>query len=185
LEILFDLNENGQWDEGELLRDDVGTDGIGPFDEGYSAPDIDGTEGNGMPDQGEPNFGILDKDESDQLGLTGFKIFAVHLYELDNDEENWTVLSDLPEPHGEPHEGINLANYFSSYLFSMNGRNTYSIETGQNEEAGETERFSMSMIFGINTDDIFRRKKTVQQIYNANYHFAKPPEKPSLTCIWG
>jgi len=181
----FDLNENGQWDEGELLQDDVGTDGIGPFDEGYSAPDIDGTEGNGMPDQGEPNFGILDKDESDQLGLTGFKIFAVHLYELDNDEENWTVLSDLPEPHGEPHEGINLANYFSSYLFSMNGRNTYSIETGQNEEAGETERFSMSMIFGINTDDIFRRKKTVQQIYNANYHFAKPPEKPILTAVPG
>jgi len=181
----FDLNENGQWDEGELLRDDVGTDGIGPFDEGYSAPDIDGTEGNGMPDQGEPNFGILDKDESDQLGLTGFKIYAVHLYELDNDEENWTVLSDLPEPHGEPHEGINLANYFSSYLFSMNGRNTYSIETGQNEEAGETERFSMSMIFGINTDDIFRRKKTVQQIYNANYHFAKPPEKPILTAVPG
>jgi len=181
----FDINENGQWDEGELLRDDVGTDGIGPFDEGYSDPDIDGTEGNGKPNQGEPNFGILDKDETDQLGLTGFAIYAVHTYELDNDEENWEVLSALPSPHGQSLVGVNLANYFSSYLFSMYGRNTYSIITGQNEEAGETERFSMSMIFGINTDDIFRRKKTVQQIYNANYRFAKPPEKPILTAIPG
>ena len=181
----FDLNENGQWDEGESLNDDVGTDGIGPFDDNYTGPDIDGTEGNGKPDQGEPDFGILDKDESDQLGLTGFKIYAVHTYELDNDEENWTVLSGLPSPHGESLVGVNLANYFSSYLFSMNGRNTYSASTGVIEEAGETERFSMSMIFGINTDDIFRRKKTVQQIYNANYRFAKPPEKPILTAVPG
>ncbi|MDP3683969.1 MAG: hypothetical protein Q8S01_08545, partial [Ignavibacteria bacterium] len=41
------------------------------------------------------------------------------------------------------------------------------------------------MIFGINQDDLFRRKKTVQQIYNANYRFAKPPEKPILTAVPG
>ena len=69
--------------------------------------------------------------------------------------------------------------------FQYVGRNTYSITTGEIEEEGETERFSMSMIFGINTDDIFRRKKTVQQIYNANYRFAKPPEKPIVTAIPG
>lgn len=181
----LDLNENGIWDEGESLNDDLGTDGIGPFDDNYTDPDIDGTEGNGKPDEGEPNFGILDKDESDQLGLTGFAIYPVHLYELDNDEENWTVLSGLPSPHGQSLVGVNLANYFSCYLFSMNGRNTYSIQTGQIEETGETERFSMSMIFGINTADIFRRKKTVQQIYNANYRFAKPPEKPIVTAVPG
>ncbi len=181
----MDVNNNGQWEEDELLYDDVGTDGIGPFDEGYTGPDPDGTEGNGRPDQGEPNFGILDKDESDQLGLTGFAIYPVHKYELDNDEENWEVLSGLPEPHGQELQGVNLANYFSSYLFSMNGRNTYSQTTGQTEEAGEIERFSMSMIFGISESDLFRRKKTVQQIYNASYRFAKPPEKPLLTAIPG
>ncbi|MBU2585547.1 MAG: hypothetical protein KKH32_09485, partial [Bacteroidetes bacterium] len=79
-----DLNENGVWDEGESLNDDVGSDGLGPFDENYSGADPDGTQGNGKPDQGEPNFGILDKDESDQLGLTGFKIFPCHRYELHN-----------------------------------------------------------------------------------------------------
>ena len=181
----FDRNKNGQWNEGDPLNDDVGTDGIGPSDDDYTERDIDGTEGNGKPDQGEPNFGILDKDESDQLGLTGFKIFRTHDYELHNDEQNWEVLSGLPAPHGQQLVGVNLANYFSSYLFSMNGRNTYSAVTGQNEESGETERFSMSMIFGINTDDLFRRKKTVQQIYNANYRFAKPPEKPIVTVVPG
>ena len=181
----FDLNENGIWDDNEPLNDDVGTDGIGPFDEGYEGPDIDGTEANGRPDQGEPNFGILDKDESDQLGLTGFKIFAAHTYELHNDEENWQVLSDLPEPHGQQLVGVNLANYFSSYVFHMNGRNTYSLNTGIQQETGETERFSMGLIFGIDKNDLFRRKKTVQQIYNANYRFAKPPEKPVIKVIPG
>jgi hypothetical protein len=180
-----DVNNNSVWDVGEPLNNDVGSDGIGPFENGYTGPDIDGTEANGKCDQGEPNFGILDKDESDQLGLTGFKIYAVHTYELDNDEENWTVLSGLPAPHGQTLVGVNLANYFSSYLFSMNGRNTYSTTTGAIQEEGETERFSMSMIFGINKDDLFRRKKTVQQIYNANYRFAKPPEKPILTAVPG
>ena len=118
----FDLNENGTWDEGESLYDDVGTDGIGPFDEGYTGADTDGSEGNGRPDQGEPNFGILDKDESDQLGLTGFAIYAVHTYELDNDEENWRVLSGLPPPHGQSLIGVNLANYFSSYLIQYAGK---------------------------------------------------------------
>ncbi|MEO8233080.1 MAG: hypothetical protein ABI638_12415, partial [Ignavibacteriota bacterium] len=180
-----DLNNNGIWESNEPLNNDVGSDGIGQYDVNYVVPDFDGTEGNGKPDQGEPNFGILDKDESDQLGLTGFKIYAVHTYELDNDEENWGVLSGLPAPHGQSLIGVNLANYFSSYLFSMNGRNTYSITTGENQEEGETERFSMSMIFGISKDDLFRRKKTVQQIYNANYRFAKPPEKPILTAVTG
>ena len=180
-----DVNENGKWDSGEPLNDDVGADGIGPFDDGYAGPDADGTEGDGKPEQGEPNFGILDKDESDQLGLTGFQIFAVHTYDLNNDEANWRALAGLPSPHGQTLEGVNLGNFFSSYLFHMNGRNSYSMQTGQQEEAGETQRFSMSLLFGIDRDDLFRRKKTIQSIYNANYRFAKPPDKPTVTVIPG
>jgi len=66
----FDLNNNNQWDAGEPLYDDVGTDGIGPFDANYSGPDNDGTEANGKPDQGEPNFGILDKDYVEVIAKT-------------------------------------------------------------------------------------------------------------------
>lgn len=180
-----DLNLNGRWDAGEQLNDDVGSDGIGPFDDNYTGPDLDGTEGNGKPNQGEPNFGLLDKDESDQLGLTGFKIFAAHTYDLNKDEVNWTALSELPSPHGQSLVGVNLANFFSSYLFHMHGRTTYSQQVGSLQKAGDTERFSMAMIFGIDQNDLFRRKKTVQQIYNANYHFAKPPEKASIKALAG
>ena len=182
----LDLDENGVWDEGEPLYNDVGTDGLGPYDDGYTGPDADGTEANGMPDQGEPNFGLLDKDESDQLGLTGFLIFPVHVpYDLNKDELNWEGLSSLPTPHGQTLLGVNLANYFSCYLFHMYGRTTYSMETGEISEVGETERFSMSLLYGIGRDDLFRRKKTIQQIYNANYRFAKPPDKPIVKAIAG
>jgi hypothetical protein len=182
-----DLNANGVWDPGEALNDDVGSDGIGPLDEGYPGPDPDGTEGNGKPDQGEPDFGILDKDESDQLGLTGFLIAAVHTYDLNNDERNWAALSALPAPPEQQPSliGVNLANYFSSYIFHLFGRKTYSTTTGVLQETGETERFSMALIFGMDVNDLFRRKKTVQQIYNANYHFAKPPEKPLVKAVAG
>lgn len=182
-----DLNNSGKWDPGEPLNDDVGTDGIGPFDAGYTGPDADGSEGNGRPDQGEPNFGILDKDESDQLGLTGFLISAVHTYDLNNDEKNWKALSSLPAPPDQQPSlvGVNLANHFSSYIFHMFGRNKYGLSTGLAEETGETERFSMGLIFGMDLNDLFRRKRTVQQIYNANYHFAKPPEKPLIKAIAG
>jgi hypothetical protein len=43
----------------------------------------------------------------------------------------------------------------------------------------------MALIFGLNRDDLFLRKKTVQSIYNANYHFAKPPEKCTVKAIAG
>jgi hypothetical protein len=180
-----DLNHNGKWDPGEPLNDDVGTDGIGPLDPGYTGPDADGSEGDGKPEQGEPDFGNLDKDESDQLGLTGFSLFAVHTYDLNNDERNWNALSSLPSPHGQSLVGVNLANFFSSYLFHMDGRTTYSQETGQQQETGSTQRFSMALIFGINQDDLFRRKNTVQSIYNASYQFAKPPAKPIVKAIAG
>jgi hypothetical protein len=182
-----DLNGNGTWDSGEPLNDDVGSDGLGPFDEGYPGPDPDGSEGNGKPDQGEPNFGILDKDESDQLGLTGFILSAVHTYDLNNDEKNWQGLSSAPAPPDQQPAliGVNLANHFSSYMFHLFGRNTYGARTGKIQETGETERFSMALIYGLDPGDLFRRKKTVQQIYNASYRFAKPPEKPLIKAIAG
>jgi hypothetical protein len=43
----------------------------------------------------------------------------------------------------------------------------------------------MALLFGNDRDDLVRRKKTVQQIYNANYRFAKPPDRPRLTAVPG
>ena len=69
-DIYEDTNENGQYDSGEPLNDDLGEDGIGPFDDAYEGPDVG--EGDGIPTDGEPDFDRTDLDEGDQIGLTGF-----------------------------------------------------------------------------------------------------------------
>jgi hypothetical protein len=52
----------------------LGEDGVGPYDAQIEAPDEG--EGDGLPTEGEPNYNSTDPDESDQIGLTGFTIFA-------------------------------------------------------------------------------------------------------------
>lgn len=177
-----DINNNGVWDQGEPLNDDVGSDGLSPFDDAYPGPDPDGSQGNGRPEQGEPNFGILDKDESDQIGLTGFSIFPVHFYELHNDEQNWDVLTTLIDTTGvQQLNDVNLGMYFSAGARPVGTfpGNLFPLRRRQ------TERFSMALLFGNDRDDLIRRKTTVQQIYNANYRFAKPPDKPRLVAVPG
>ncbi|GAB4334559.1 MAG: hypothetical protein Kow0037_13350 [Calditrichia bacterium] len=159
-----DANGNGQWDESEPLNDDVGADGLGVNDFGYPGPDLG--EGDGMPTPGEPNFDFTDKDESDQIGLTGFKIFPVHDFELWNEEQNWDVFRAAPPPHSQQ-VTANLGMFFSSGPFPL--------------KAGQTENYSMALLFGDDKEDLVLTKKTIQQIYNADYRFAKPPEKPKLT----
>ncbi len=166
-----DLNNNGKWDKGEPLNDDLGRDGIGPMDEGYEGPDEG--EGDGKPTHGEPDFDETDPDESDQIGLTGFNIFPVHYYELHDDEQNWNVFKEaVPPGYGENVlNGVNLGMFFSSGSFPL--------------KAGQTERFSMALLFGEDRDDLVRNKKTVQQIYDADYRFAQPPKKPTVHVVAG
>jgi hypothetical protein len=161
-----DIDQNGRWDEGEPLNDDVGEDGLGPNDFDYTGPDLG--EADGVPTAGEPNFDFTDKDESDQIGLTGFRIFPVHTYELWNEEQNWVVFRSAPPPHSKV-VTANLGMFFSSGPFPL--------------RAGQTENYSMSLLFGDNYPDLVLTKKTVQQIYNADYRFAKPPEKPRLKAV--
>ncbi|MFA6456147.1 MAG: hypothetical protein WCW40_04935 [Bacteroidota bacterium] len=179
-----DLNSDGDWDEGEPLNDDVGSDGLVPLDPNYTGPDADGSQGDGKPEQGEPNFGMLDKDESDQIGLTGFNIFPVHFYELHNDEQNWDVLTTETDTAGlQQLNDVNLGMYFSAGARPKTNNgfpgNLFPLRKLQ------TERFSMALLFGDDRNDLIRRKKTVQQIYNNNYRFAKPPDKPNLVAVPG
>jgi hypothetical protein len=164
-----DRNENGIWDPEEPLNDDVGADGTGPNDPSYTGPDIG--EGDGTPTHGEPNFDELDKDESDQIGLTAFHIFALHEYGLYNEEENWRLGGELNPPTDEQLEGVNLGMMFFSGTFPL--------------DKDLTERFSMSLLYGNDLDDLVRNKKTVQAIYNANYNFAQPPLVPTVTAVAG
>ena len=159
-----DMNGNGEWDYDEPLNDDVGADGVGPYDIHYMAPDEG--EGDGLPTNGEPDYNATDPDESDQIGLTGFEIFPVHEYELTNDEQNWSVFSRALVPVHELLQPNNLGMFFSSGTFPL--------------EIGMSERYSMALLFGEDRDDLLKNKRTVQQIYNADYRFSKPPLKPTL-----
>jgi hypothetical protein len=167
-----DLNSNGKWDPGEPLNDDLGKDGVGPWDPQYNGPDEG--EGDGVPTAGEPNFDQTDKDESDQIGLT-----AVAIYRLGqggtgggwpkDDEAMWLKMNY--NNFDTSLQRANISMVFASGPFPL--------------QINTRERFSMALVFGSDLADIKFNKETVQQIYNANYNFSKPPLKPNLTAVAG
>lgn len=170
----LDINANGKWDadQNEPLNNDVGKDGVGPFDRQYTGPDQG--EGDGVVTDGEPNFDKTDKDESDQIGLT-----AVSIYRLGqggtgggwakDDEPMWNRM--VAGSFDTSLQRANISMVFASGPFPL--------------QQGTRERFSMSLLFGEDLNDILFNKETVQQIYNANYNFSKPPIKPELTAVPG
>ncbi|RMG61012.1 MAG: hypothetical protein D6715_14425 [Calditrichaeota bacterium] len=168
-----DLNGNGVWDPPrEPLNDDLGKDGVGPFDRQYNGPDEG--EGDGKPTPGEPNFDKTDKDESDQIGLT-----SVSIYRLieggggdgwpKHDEGLWRRMTY--HNFDTTLQRSNIQLLFGSGPFEL--------------RKNHRERFSMALLFGSDLEDLVFNKITVQAIYNADYNFAQPPDKPFLTAIPG
>jgi len=156
-----DIDEDEDWDP---LFDDVGADGLGPDDDGYPGPDQG--EADGIPTQGEPNFGKTDPDESDQIGLTGFNFFELQSGpDLSIDSSLWNRMTpgrfDVVPPTPQDGDFIYSSGFFP--LFPKT-----------------PERFSVSLLFGEDLDDIVKNKKIVQQIYNAGYAFPQAPKKPVI-----
>ncbi len=173
----LDENNNGRHDEGELLFNDTGRDGLGPNDLGYVDPDEG--EANGRPDAGEPNFDRLDIPESDQIGLTGFDLNTRPFYENGNNLKTDTWLWDRvlfsQFPLGTKPEQ-RIADVEPFLLFT----------SGPVRLApGQTDFFSLAWVFGANRDDFYKNRRTVQNIYDANYNFAQPPFIPTLTAVPG
>jgi hypothetical protein len=157
-------DEDADW---SVVTDDVGSDGVGPQDDNYFGPDPDGTEGNGQPDQGEPNFGRTDPDESDQIGLTSFNFFNINAApDLSDDALLWTRMTpgrfDIIPSQPQDGDFIYASGYFPL-------------------RPNQIERFSVALLFGEDYEDILRNKIVVQQIYNAGYKFPQPPKKPKVT----
>ncbi|MCW8849912.1 MAG: hypothetical protein OQJ81_08030, partial [Melioribacteraceae bacterium] len=170
----LDLNGNGKWDaaENEPLNNDVGVDGVGPFDPQYIGPDAG--EGDGLPTNGEPNFDKTDIDESDMIGLTSLSIYR---------------LGDGGTGGGWPKDDqamwlkMNYANFDTSL---QNANISMVFASGPFPlKQNLRERYSMALVFANDYEDLVFNKETVQQIYNANYNFAKPPLKPTLTAVPG
>lgn len=159
----------------EPLNDDTGSDGLGPELEGYTGPDPDGTEANGRPDPGEPNFEFTDNDEIDQIGLTNMVIRTPADFDrdLDDDPLFWTEYIQ-PVPESEfivPTETADVIYVYSSGYAQI--------------ERGSKQRFSLAYFCGNDFQDMLRNKRTMQNIYDADYSFAKPPRTPFVTAVPG
>ncbi len=177
-----------RFDRDGNLVDDVGRDGLrgtndfgerdGQPTSGYDA------QGNDTNLPGERSIDKTDVSESDQVGLSSFFYFtpAGDLSMFD-DEILWRALSpgffDVPIgiQNNRPQFGQDGDFVYGSGYFPL--------------LAGETERFSIALVYGggkggtIDNDiaDLLRNKRTVQKIYDANYQFPTPPEKPTLRAV--
>jgi len=169
-----DLNGNGVWDadENEPLNDDVGKDGVGPFDPQYDGPDEG--EGDGIPTDGEPNFDRTDIDESDMIGLSSLSIYRLG---------DGGTGGGWPKDDQAMWNRMNYANFDTSL---QNANISMVFASGPFPlKQNLRERYSMALAFGNDLEDLVFNKETVQQIYNANYNFAKPPLKPTVTAVAG
>ena len=167
-----DLDGSGSWDSGEPLNDDLGKDGVGPFDRQYNGPDEG--EADGLPTPGEPDFDRTDVDESDQIGLN-----SMHIYRLidggggngwpKHDDGLWQRMSSGTQDTSLQRANLHMLFASGPFLLEQNSR----------------ERFSMALLYGIDLDDLVSNKITVQQIYNADYNFSRPPLKPLVRVVPG
>ena len=200
--IRYEGDEDGDWDPD---RDDLGIDGIGPDSPNY--PGADFGEGDGKPSQGwyqdtneddiydvgepfsedrlpgykwagsEPQFGLRDISESDQIGLTSFHA-AQYTNSLPNVPMNdplmWEWLS------------AGKIDTAGQELLLTAGDNVFNFGTGPTSlEIGETQRFSMCILFGNSIQDLILNAETSSKILEADYRFAQPPAKPVVSAVPG
>ncbi|MEN8193041.1 MAG: hypothetical protein ABFS12_09515 [Bacteroidota bacterium] len=173
--MVDESQEDGIDNDGDWVVDfhDLGVDGIAlTFDEG---------EGDGIPTAGiqlsdgsldplhpgEPNFEFTDLDESDQIGLTSFNSWTWNQDKISDDESMWN--RSIPGNFGAIQQNTDLVFIFGSGYISL--------------KAGETKRISMALLLGEDLEDLLLSAETVQTIYNQNYQFFKPPNKPTVTAV--
>ena len=152
-------------------KDDVGIDGIpntGDYGEGDGKP----TAGIlfDIKHPGEPNFEFTDIDESDMIGLTGFKNPAFGSVYARDDEKLY--------------DQYMVPGHFDTTV--VQGDRVFLYSSGRFKLRGlETKRFSIALLLGEDFNDLKLNATTVQQIYNSGYEFSRPPEKPHVTVVPG
>ena len=167
-------DEDMDWTE----NNDTGADGIwGTFDTG---------EGDSIPTLGEQNFDKTDLNESDQIGLTGFKLNRIRvggggIGETDNiifftDSKMWpqTLYNMWTGP--EPFDERSVINYNIGFFFASG---PFYLGTAK------TERFSLALAMGADLNQMRKTVQVVSTIYDANYQFATPPPLPTVQAYAG
>ena len=165
------IDDDGDWDP---EKDDVGVDGVpNTGDEGEN----DGVPTAGDPfdirKPGEPNFEWTDLDEADMIGLTSFAAPPfTGQNRIANDDyiyRNYLVPGVFDSAN---------STQAGDYIF-LYGSGTITLPSQA------ARRFSVSLILGQDLDDLILNATTAQQIYEINYQFAKPPEKPNVVAVPG
>ena len=159
---------------------DTGADGVYADDRTFGSGTPDTGENDGMPTDGEPNFNQTDITESDQIGLTGFKLNRIRgAGETDGivffqNESRWP--ERLYEQFSDPDPNVRfdptiVNNYNVGFLFASG---PFTLDVGRRE------RFSLALAYGSNLTDLQDNVEVVQSIYDANYQFATPPPLPTV-----
>ncbi len=170
--LIDERRDDGIDNDGDWNRefDDLGADGI-PNTGDYG-------EGDGVPTVGEANFDRTDVDESDQIGLTSFNYFTpAQRYPMSDDEALWQWLQpgyfDVPESiqNGSPIRGEDGDFIYGAAYFPL--------------RAGETQRFSLALLYGEDLEDLLKNRETVQKIYNSDYNFPTAPTIPTVNAVPG
>ena len=174
--MIDESRENGIDDDGDWNpeKDDVGIDGLpntGDQGENDGVPSAGNAFDIRQP--GEPNFEWTDLDESDMIGLTSFAApnFGGN-NRISKDDYIYTTYMNPGQ--------------FDSLNADVAGDNIFLYGSGRfTLKAGEARRFSIALLVGDSYDDLTLNAKTARQIYDTNYQFAKPPEKPALRAVPG
>jgi hypothetical protein len=77
----------------------------------------------------------------------------------------------IPRNFGDIQQNTDLVFIFASGYISL--------------KKGETKRISMAFLFGEDLNDLLVTAETVQNIYDKNYRFFKPPTLPKVTAVPG
>ena len=172
------IDDDGDWDP---KTDDVGMDGV-PDTHDLGEGDLQPTRGNTLPDgtldplqPGEPNFDLTDLHESDQIGLTSFTSWTwgdVN-YDLGIDSLTWQHLD----------QGFNTTIPQKTDISFLYGSGKIALKKLGTD--GSIKRFSIALLMGWTKDDIIVTAQTVQIIYDQNYQFIRPPDKPTVTAVPG
>jgi hypothetical protein len=173
-------DENLSWSS---ATDDVGADGVaGTHDTG---------EGDGIPTDGEPNFDRTDLNESDQIGLTGFRMNRISkgrgntdprppdgitFANVDNKDWPAQLYNDFTSSSAAAFDTAAALNWNIAFLFASGPFRL---------EADKRERFSLALAFGATLPELRTAVRTVQTIYDAGYRFAVPPPRPVVTAETG
>lgn len=165
------IDDDHDWD---VRFDDVGSDGVNGDLNGNSVQDgsevWDRGEGDKTPTHGEPNFDEKDLDEADQIGLTSFSVFEYGSMYPSQDEDTWSKM---------------VSGIIDS-TFDQTKDNVFMYASGPIRMVkGDSRRFSIALFFGYDIQDLYRNARTIQDIYDAGYRFAKAPNKPKLTAVAG